>query len=198
VISVRIENLSLIDRLQAAATINPDDVARVGGRAVRNLISDHLFKLDSRANKMGGKRTHFFANAAKSVTNPAVSGGKATVAIMQIGLAQRYFGGTIRAGAGTSSFSGGPTKYLAIPARAEAYGRAPSEFSDLHFQPTRRGGALVQNISKEKGGTVASLVMFWLVPSVEQAPDPSVLPTEEQIQDTATSAMGRYLARRLA
>jgi len=35
---------------------------------------------------------------------------------------QRFYGGTIKAGSGTSWVTGAPTRYLTIPARAEAYG----------------------------------------------------------------------------
>jgi hypothetical protein len=195
---------------KAADGLRASNVAMVAGRAIANLIRNHLFKLDAeRANSLGGKRSHFYADAARSVSNPIQVDESAVIDIAKQGLAQRYFGGTIKAGQGTSSATGGPTKYLAIPARSEAYGRVPGEFTDLSFVPTARGGMLVQNLqtpisvgrgktSKVKyADTKGGLVMFWLVTEVTQAPDPTVLPTETQMTTEGVMAGESYLARQL-
>lgn len=181
-------------------------VAQVAARGIANLIRDHLFAKDaSSPNALGGKRSHFYSGAAKSMVNVA-SGDGVAITINQIGLAQRWLGGTIRAGAGTSTATGGPTKYLAIPARAEAYGRTPGEFDDLRFVPTRRGGMLVQALQTSfsmgkkgvKGGAEkGGLVFFWLVTEVTQRADPSVLPTEGEMMKAGVAAGESYLARAL-
>jgi hypothetical protein len=185
------------------------DAAMVGSRAIGDLTRQHLFDLDSsRPNALGGPRTHFFSNAARSVQNPVDGNGQVSMSINALGLAQRWLGGDISAGVGTSSATGRLTKYLAIPARTEAYGLSPSKFQDLHFVPRRNGEAmLVQAFQTllthaKKGlkaaGEVGGLVMFWLVKRVHQDPDPSVLPTEQEMADSAQSAIQNYLSRRLA
>jgi hypothetical protein len=183
------------------------EVSLVAARGVADLVKDHLFALDSRSNRLGGPRSHFYSAAAKSVENPVNVGDGAAFEITKIGLAQRWLGGTIKAGAGTSSVTGGPTKYLSIPARAEAVGRAPGEFDNLKFIPTKRGGALIEAfrtlVSKVKKGfksigEAGGLVMFWLVTEVWQAPDPTVMPSESEMAAAAVASGESYLARRLA
>ncbi|HEV2207308.1 MAG TPA: fibronectin type III domain-containing protein [Verrucomicrobiae bacterium] len=195
------------DQVAALRTIKANDIAIVGGRAAANLLRQHLFDLDgSHANAMGGRRTHFFADGARSVQNPAVSGGLASVVVNHVGLAQRWLGGTIRAGAGTSSATGSATKYLAIPARAEAYGRRPGEFHDLVFEKTKTGGMLVQALqtvlTRAQGGfktrQTGGLVMYWLKTEVEQEPEPDVMPSEQEFGAAVGEAVGSFVARKLA
>jgi len=213
-IAVRLQSSGWEGLLAQAREIGQEgNVALVGAFAVADLVRRHLFSLDEeRANTMRGARTHFYANAAKSVHWPVTNGVGAGFVITWIGLAQRWLGGHIEAGGGTSSASGGPTKYLAIPARAESYGKTPGEFDDLEFVPRKAGGGmLVQTLQtqfvygkKTKSGTrdystttVGGLVMFWLVTSVDQAPDPDVMPTEEDMGEAARFHMEKFLSRRL-
>jgi hypothetical protein len=89
---------------------------------VRTLVQDHLGALDAnRANQLGGKRTHFYAAAARGVSYATGSEG-VDISIHQTGIAQRYFGGTIK-----------PvnSKYLTIPADPESYGHRAGEFNNL-------------------------------------------------------------------
>jgi hypothetical protein len=209
-IAYRIQAAQLARIREKAAEIGQaDNVARVGARGVSNFLRDWFFGLDrTRSNQMGGKRTHFFANVARSVQNPVVSGGVGSVSINHVGLALRWLGGTIRAGVGTSSKTGRPTKYLAVPARAEAYGTTPKQMKDLRFVPRRAGGgmlvqALQTAVSFGAKGVrrvreVGGLVMFWLVKQVTQPPDPSVMPDNATLLNEAVRASESYLARRLA
>ena len=214
-ITTKVQAPVLDELLVKAGKIGQEgQVALVGAEAVADLVRRHLFNLDAeQPNKLGGPRTHFFYNAAKSVEQPKLSGAEAKVRIPWTGLAQRWLGGHIEAGAGTSSSSGGPTKYLAIPARAEAYGKTPGEFDDLQFVKLKGDRAMLvqamqtQFISgkKLKNGqrdystvTVGGLVMFWLVTSVDQAPDPHVMPAESEMVEAARYHMDNYLSRQLA
>lgn len=162
--------------------------------AAADSIRDHLAKAESgRPNKMGWPRQHWWAKAARSVSS-ARRPGMVTVSIAQLGFRQRLEGGVIRAGRNISSKTGQPTQWLAIPARAEAYGKRPGEFGNLKFTRIETGGfALVAATGgatrqrKIKGqiraavlrGAEEGLVMFWLRRSVRQKPDPTVLPTEQ-------------------
>lgn len=186
---------ALQEKVQSVA----QEGARRGAHAVAGVVRDHLYDLNSRRHRPGGPITpQFYADAAKSV-----SVTDSTVSITKLGLAQRWLGGTIRAGSGTSSATGLATKYLAIPARAEAYGHPPSDFHDLLFVPRKNGGAmLIQALQTlvawgktgprsrgERGG----LVMYWLKTEVTQAPDPTVMPTEEEMISAAAEAINDYL-----
>ena len=207
--ALRTERLAELQRKASDAGM-AGETALVGARAAANFTKDYLFSLDeSQPNRLGGARTHFYSQAAKSVENPTQSGaGDVAFNINKAGLAQRWLGGTIRAGAGTSSATGGPTKYLALPARAEAHGKTPGEFDDLEFVRRKNGAAmLVQAMQtqitrgKRKGDfsttTVGGLVMFWLVKEVDQDPDPEVMPSETALAGAAADAMDEYLAYKL-
>lgn len=177
---------ALADKLRSSI-----DIAVAAAESLADLIRAHLKNLeDTRPNKMGWPRTHFWADAYKDVQNPTRRVDGAAVALTNPGLAQRYFGGEIVP-------HGHP--FLAIPARAEAYGHNPRDFDNLVPIITGPGrGELIeaeaQRVSfgrKKKDGTrtvkegeeVGGLAMFWLVDKVHQDPDPSVLPTEEKMSD---------------
>jgi hypothetical protein len=188
------------------ATRSPE-VRKVIGRAVANDLRQHFSKLDQeRPNQMGGRRTHFYGQARRSVQNPVLLGDAGvSVSINHVGVAQRYFGGTIYAQ---------PGKALSIPARAESYGRRPGEFTDLHLEVFKSLGlaALVQNdqtsisIRKKKGGgrsvkrgeEQGGGVFFWLVKRVTQDADPSVLPTDAELQEAASTAGLEYFSTLIA
>jgi hypothetical protein len=214
-IAVHLQTKALDELQVKAAQIGKSgEVSMVGARGVGNLVREHLFALDnSGANQLGGVRTHFFASAAKSVEEPRPEGQGASFLITKIGLALRWLGGTVKAGKGISSKSGKLTKYLAIPARAESYGKTPAEFDDLVFVPRGNGKAMLmqalqtsidRKAQRRKGATVSSyarsaggLVMFWLVTQVTQQPDPNVMPSEEAMATAAAGHMENYLARLL-
>lgn len=204
-------NSSALDALRTRASEAGAgrNVTMVGARAAANLVRQHLFNLDeSGANQMGGVRTHFYADAAKSVTEPTrISSEAASFTINKVGLAQRWLGGTITAGKGESSATGGPTRFLAIPARSETYGKTPAEFVDLVFVPRGRDrGMLVQALQTEivrgRGNdfhtrVVGGLVMYWLVKEVHQEGDPNVMPLQDDIIEAARYHMENYLTRQL-
>lgn len=180
--------------LQAPAEVRARAAALKGarlntqiGRSVAELFKENFFKLDrERPNALGGSRTHFYADAAKATSSEGDDTG-ATITVSQQGIRQRLEGGTIRAIKG---------KYLTIPARAEAYGKSVRSFKNLRFVKLSGDRAMLvevdqQGVSfgKKKDGSVSrghvsgGLVMFWLVPSVTQKGDRSVIPRETQIRE---------------
>lgn len=178
--------------------LSQDKVRNIAGRAGVNITRDHLFAIDSeRGNGMGGRRSHFYSSAARSVHYKDTSDG-VMIVISKTGIAQRFFGGTIR-----------PVnaKKLAIPATPEAYGRRPGEFTNLEAVFGRRGAyALAERRATTlrktrkgfaKGAEVGGKIMYWLVDKVEQDPDPTVLPTDQSlcsgIMDAIYSAEMRVL-----
>lgn len=173
-----------------------DNAAPKVGPGVTRLVFDHLVARDSsHPNRLGGQRTHFYSQAAQATTWEA-QGGDVRISIAHLGVRQRFLGGVIR-----------PVnkKALAIPARAEAYGKTPGEFQDLKLVVFRSGASalvqadqsLIRFVRSRKDGTIklkrmgsrGGLVMFWLVKSVRQAPDPGVLPTKQALAEEAITTL---------
>lgn len=139
---------------------------------------------------------------SSAATNAKASANAIVISVNQIGVRQRLQGGDI--------FPTGDHKYLAIPARAEAYGHAPSEFDNLKVGYSRAGAyALVENQAtkinwgrQNKAGfrdfsteVVGGGVFFWLVKSVHQEPDPSVIPADQDIMQVADETLDAIIER---
>ncbi len=170
----------------AAATrgLAPASLGPVIGRAGRNAVREHLFSRDSQGNALGGRRTHFFGQAARA-TNFTMQGDTVVVSIDHIGIAQRFFGGVIRPKT---------AKYLTIPVHPAAYGKRAREFSDLEmiFGP---GGQPVGLARKAKGKRTFGEVYYLLVRQATQQPDPSVLPTDPQLEAAVLPEVESHLQR---
>jgi hypothetical protein len=181
-------------------------IAAVMGRAVVTLTREHLFALNSQRHRQGGR--NYYAQAARS-THAETSPTEIKLSITQTGFRQRRFGGGINP----------RKKYLTIPACPEACGKRAGEFNDLDFaiakdpQSGALRPALVQRVSQRirvarrrtkdgglihrvtPGEVLGGKVMFWLVRSVFQKPDPSVLPANAIIVQTALDAATRRFFR---
>lgn len=190
----------------------------VAGYEGQRTVREHLQNLDdTRVNKLGGQRTHYYGNARKA-TEYRVEGELVIINIAQVGMNLHYHGGTVTAGKGASWATGNPTKYLTIPARAEAHGKTASDFPNLVIVWGRNrkpvglavgvpsdAGSLYGAVSRRHGPMltleprlVPGLMMFWLKESVTLQPDPSVLPTEEKLGTNIRDRLGRAIARRFA
>lgn len=194
----------LLERVKTEAQAR--GLALVAARAVGGLVKDHLYGLDQQRHRYG---SHFYRQAADSVTTGAAPEG-AVVSITQLGFRQRLFGGTIRPK---------NVRYLTLPAHPDAFGKRAREFNDLDFayrvnpatgalQPCliRRAQTSIRyrrtkgkdGVVRLKVAAVTSLqaeVMFWLVKSVSQPADPSVLPHGEQMSARAVGAIKTALLR---
>lgn len=183
---------------ELVARIAPGRLGAVLGRAGANLIKRHLETLPS--NRRGWPTTGFWKEASRSTSHAATSNG-AVITINKQGFRQRLQGGVIRrvkAGA------------LAIPARAEAYGRLPREFDNLTLgrgiaEDGKEGFGLVEtkrtDIKIGKRGVkplrthLGNRLMFYLTGSVKQAANPNVLPSDEKFFDALRDELGRALPR---
>jgi len=204
---------------EMAQRLEPHRLLNVMGRAATNLVREHLFDRNKEnPNKMGGERTGYYASAARA-THFDVSGDGVTISINQVGIALHYYGGTVTPGAHASSFSGKPTQYLTIPARAEAYGHRASEFSDLIVLWGKNGPyALARAVSTaisfvrprnfkagdalkaghyltvKSRGEQGGEIMFWLVKKATIQPDPDVLPSAEEFEAAMSDAVSELLS----
>ncbi len=187
-------------RLESA--LSPKNLSAIAGRSGVNTIREHLFGLNqTRPNKLRGRRTGFYAQAARGTSFATVDGDTAAlISINQVGIRQRYFGGTIRPTGGR--------KWITIPARAEAHGKRAREFGDLRFVVFAGGGgaALIRRertvLKRQRGGGFTGTaeggeVMYWLRRSVTQRPDATVLPYDELIRSRIDRDVSAYVTRRL-
>lgn len=182
--------------------VQPRRLRPIVGRAATNAFRSHLFALNNqRANALGGTRTNFYASAARGTHFEVVEDG-VIVSVNQVGIRQRVLGGTIKPRA---------AKYLTIPARAEAYGKRAGEFNDLVIVTNRAGKPIALarrwqsqvGFRRDKGtgavvgttrrGERGSEILFWLVTSVTQQPDPSVVPQALDLFAAITTAINAHV-----
>jgi hypothetical protein len=194
------ENVSrALDGLQLG--LRAERLHPVLGRAGVNLLRDHFFALDrARPNQLGGRRTHFYAQAARG-THFQSQPDAVVLSVNQVGIRQRLLGGIIRPGPGKT--------FLTIPARAEAHGRRAREFNDLEFVvipgvgpalvEARRTEVRIGRRRKDGSRRVTALgergggVMYWLKRFVVQEPDPTVLPSQLDLAAAMLSALNRHV-----
>lgn len=183
--------------------------AKLIGAAARGAAQetrDFYAKLEqTRPNKRGFPRQHFWAAVRRSVNNPIVVNPQfATVGVTHPNLLQRVKGGYLRPGPGK--------KYLTLPEAPEAYGRRAREFHNLRFgfAENKYGNlapALVEDSAqrvsfgrRRKDGTrkvtpgeeVGGKAFFFLVRKVYQPPDPAAFPTDAQLLAAATKGGNEY------
>jgi len=166
-----------------AALLNFDDHAKEANAAaadgLHKYLAAYIGNLDNDHNNPFGVayKTHFYRHAAEGITEEIYEDG-ADVIINQTGFRQRLLGGTITAK---------NSKYLTIPAVAEAYGHAAPEF-DLRFISFKSGAkALAAHTQQDHR------VWYWLVKSVTQEGDPTVMPSNDAMTQVAKNSMLAYL-----
>ena len=163
------------------AALAPGRLNPVIGRAAVNTTTAHLRRLNrERPNALGGKRTNYYATAARGTSFAIVGDNEVVVSIAQRGIRQRVFGGTLRPRA---------AKFLTIPAIPEAYGKRAREIPGLTFAVLKGGPALFRVVNNEIE------VVFWLRRSVTQRPDPTVLPEAATLRADIVRAVESTVAR---
>jgi hypothetical protein len=158
------------------------------GGAVVKLVQDNFRALPT--NERGFPSTGYWQRAAEA-TSYAVDHDDVVVRVDRIGIRQRFLGGVIQPARG---------KFLTIPAIAETYGCQAADFSNLK---------VVRGVFETWWGKTTSLalapsdwdkskadsqnVYFWLVAQVSQEGNPDVLPSEDDMLDAASEAVGHRL-----
>ena len=185
--SLQSADVDLLPGIVAAVSrgIQSDDLKDVAGRAVANQLKRHFIRLNAERNRHG---SNFYADAAEA-TGHSVSRDGVEVFVARLGIAQRYFGGTIRPTGGR--------KALAIPLRDEARGKSPGinadELPPLFFIRSRAGKAFLA--ARGPGGELR--LFYRLVSMVVQKPDSSVLPPPEAMSSTAVRAINSATERHI-
>ena len=181
------------------------------GASVVRLIQRHLVDWnETHPNRMGGKRTNIIAAAAQATRWDEQPNG-VEITITNPALGARWRGAEIR-----------PVnaKFLAIPARPEAYGKSPREFDLQAIFPKRgeargpaigwlvqvqdteralKGGKRKGQLQRARKGETATHgeggVMFWLVKRVTLQPEPEIMPTSADIVSAAANAVRERFLR---
>ena len=204
------------DLQRLAVEVEAPQIREAAGLAGVEEVKAHVTKLDAeRPNKLGGKRQHFFAQAAESALW-LEQGADVIIDVPEpLGLRQAIQGGPIEPGEGK--------KYLTIPAIAEAYGHRAREFDNLRplFRrvagkveafalaeapqqevkikdgKVRKGALKGMVVQRSLGGATiktAPTIFFWLVKAVNQTGDGSIAPDEAAVAGRAMVAVRQYLA----
>lgn len=164
-------------------------------------------------NKRGWPTTNFWGRSSEN-TSWSASGSTVTITINQVGVRQRYYGGTITA----------VTKqFLTIPISPQAYGKVASDIPGAFLIRTRKGlyivkyGSTVTGSGEVKSANTAKSFkergrhkkftdrnrrnaslefLFKLVKSVNQKADPGVIPSDDAYFAMVEKQVARIVARR--
>lgn len=143
-------------------------------RSLVDFLKRYYRKKDTaEPNKMGGERTHFWKQIARSVQQ-VPKYNDFNVQITDYRFRQKLYGGPIVPK---------KAKYLTIPMKAASYGKSAAKFQadsgiNLHFQRRRGTGTGVLAGVAGRGGAT---YYYLLTKKVDQQPWPGTLPTPERM-----------------
>lgn len=177
---------------------------QLGGRKVFDTISAPLVRLFQRHlralphNIHGWPPVNFYPDAARATSAQFEVDGT-VISIAQQGIRQRYFGGTI---------SAVNKRALTIPISPDSYGKKASDFEGegMFLMQTPKGAYLVRyndsglrKTGQSKAASVRSKstfnFLFKLVPSVNQAANPDIIPSDDEIYNTIAEELKKELAK---
>ena len=201
-------NISIRDNATPALdakmdSVLPERLRGIVGPGLTEFVQRHL--LANGENQKSWPSTHFWADAKRDTSwTPTGGGSRASIVISinKIGVRQRFYGGEI---------APVNAKALAIPISSVSYGHGPKDFPGLFLLKCASGAYLVQNNEAQsektgrtigktgKGGNAGRRLrsnltfLFKLSAGVNQAPDPSVLPTDDEMTETALGLIERAI-----
>jgi hypothetical protein len=160
---------------------NPGAVNLVVGRSVQNALRLHFRAKDAaEPNRLGGERTHFWLQVARSITQRSTP-NSVEVAITDPRAAQKFYGGTIKA---KRAWKNGEGPFLTIPIDPLAHGRRVSVLArQMGWKIFRRGMCLAANT----GGGIRNL--YALKTQLTQKATPGTLPDASVLQSAVARAL---------
>lgn len=170
----------LVERMGEAITLNA--LLKQGSMAAAVLTKQHLDELATMRHR-DGVEPNFYASASRAVTAEPTD-SEIGIRIDHAGIAQRLFGGTIRA----INYP-----YLWIPVSPESEGKSAREFSGelypIYNTLTGKGVGIRKSDDK---------VLFALREEIDQDEDPSVLPAVDVYGAAVEQACDDYVEMRLS
>ena len=191
------------------ALLEPKDLQRLtrhAGTKVQQAVKENFKSLP-------GER--FYKDAADA-TRLEMQGDAALISVEHRGVRLRWKGsgdlpgGVVKAGKGSSSHTGKPTRLLAIPVKKRM--EAPGRYKPLAFEPIKNRphlkGILLEGVEKtatrkykDKPAGRAIIVpkpngqlMFRLVDETEHTPNPRVIPTAKSLGNVALESAKKALS----
>ncbi|MBX3747327.1 MAG: hypothetical protein KF833_18615 [Verrucomicrobiae bacterium] len=186
-ITIHVESAQMNRRLGELQrlTQRPRSLMQAAARAVRSDLLQHFRVRDRTPNALGGERTHFWAEVARSTQIGRVEPNWASVVIGDRRFALRVFGGTVVPKA---------RKALTIPVHPEAHGKTAGEVEMAGgrklfvWRPKGRLGAF---LARSLGDQLQ--VLYALKQSAQHPPDPAAMPPRGQLEASAIRAAERQL-----
>ena len=144
----------------------------------------YIIKNFDEPNRLGGTRSNFWADVARSVQPATERGDEVIVSILDFRLLQKIYGGKIRAKR---------VKYLTIPISKEAYNTTARVFERKTKQKlfpikSKKGNRLL--VSSVDG---AIQPHYLLKEQVDQKPWPGSLPSDEEILKAFNEGISLFL-----
>lgn len=182
-----------VDLFMARLTDRTELHGKIGERA-RELTRNHLVAIaqtrHATANRLGATPSGHWAQAAERTSSRA-DAEKATVTISQPGIG--------RAAHDVEIFPGPGKKYLTIPAIAAAYNQRAYR---LDLKPIIRfidGSRRAIGLGKVtgKGKERKETIWYWLVKSVRQKQDRTLLPSDQEYEIVALAGTRDYIDKLL-
>jgi hypothetical protein len=184
--SIRIRDTLTPAMVAAGAQVQPGRLAKMACRYAEAVFKSHFEKL-SRVRHRAGMAHNFYDTASRSTYSQA-SGDTAFVIVRApTGLRQRYKGGTLKPTKVYKLRNGRTYSALWIPVGA-AVGRTGGDF--------RGQLAVIWNAGTQKGVAIdrkTKAVLFALVGSVRQEPDPSVVPDMNDLRREVITNVAKNL-----
>lgn len=178
-----------LDRLRRVAGKPSRALTGVMARQVRNELQTHFARRHvENPNRLGAPRAGFWLQVRQSVQQPVFRGtASAEVVIADPRLAQKVYGGTIRAKRG---------KALTIPVHPAAYNRRAGTISGLVLLSDRgKKGDRVGLLVKPRPDKGFPEVYYLLKRSVTQGEDPEALPDFGALRRAALRRAEVFLRR---
>lgn len=205
------EDRATTEMQKIGAKLAAKELDGVIGESIVDSLRERFAALDlERPNQLGGDRTHYYEGCADMTTWSIIPDG-VLISVTKEGIRTRILGTCILPGGAIFPIN---AKHLAVPAIAEAYGKGPSEFEDLVPLYRKRNGqtevfALAEDVDEKPEraarhrnrdetvidhGNSENRIFFWLVDSVVQQGDPSIIPSESEIKEKAFFRLDQYFA----
>lgn len=148
--------------------LDGNEVAEMAAGGVADCVQGHFIDLSQERHRSGSPFD--FYGAAAAATH--VEGTE--VVVRKTGIAQRYYGGDINM----------KNKKLTVPTKYAPLGKMARDVPGLFYVKTKKG---VEMLCEK--ATSGLRPLYWLVETIHQDPDPSVLPTMDALTLAAIEAI---------
>lgn len=198
-IVIRLNSGEARNRLNAIAEVveHPAAMLTVSADALVNVLQNHFSERDKQGNKLGGRRSHFWATMRNETAALPASDQSVDVQIADDRFAQKLYGGKLRA---KTPWKHSGFLLLTIPVHPAAHNTRAKELKagglKLTFVGSAAGGILA-HFPPHRGILSAAeaegITYYVCVPEVTQQADPRALPEGDVMEEAAIRGAEDYL-----